>query len=111
MKRSKLRGQSAKKAVAEEIERLRAGGALDELLLARMSPEARALFEVTLIDALIEWPGEERQRLRSTLIKHGYDEYCARRVMKEDVADSIRASTLLYLLRPQSQAVATGNEG
>jgi hypothetical protein len=96
--------QPGREAVAEEIARLRAGCELDESLIERMSLEVRALFEVSLIDALSKWPRKDQHCLRSTLIKHGYDEYCSRRIMKEAVPDSVRASTLLHLLRPQSQS-------
>jgi hypothetical protein len=89
--------------MAVEIERLRDGGNMDEAHLRRMSPEDKALFEVQLIDALTKWPREDQHRLRSALIKHGYDENCARRVMRESVSDRVRASTLLSLLRPQTQ--------
>jgi hypothetical protein len=90
--------------MAVEIERLRDGGNMDEAHLRRMSAEDKALFEVQLIDALTKWPREDQHRLRSALIKHGYDENCARRVMRENVSDRVRASTLLSLLRPQTQA-------
>jgi hypothetical protein len=86
------------------IEQLRDGGYLDASYLRRMSPEDKALFEVQLIDALTKWPREDQHQLRSALIKHGYDEQCARRVMRESISDRVRASTLLSLLRPQSQA-------
>jgi hypothetical protein len=89
--------------MAVEIELLRDGGKMDEAHLRRMSAEEKALFEVQLIDALTKWPREDQHRLRSALIKHGYDENCARRVMRENVSDRVRASTLLSLLRPQSQ--------
>jgi hypothetical protein len=84
-----------------EIERLRDGGSIDEAYLRRMSAEEKTLFEVQLIDALTKWPREDQHQLRSALIKHGYDEHCARRVMRESVSDRVRASTLLRLLRPQ----------
>ena len=90
--------------MAVVIEQLRDGGYLDPSSLRRMSPEDKALFEVQLIDALTKWPREDQHQLRSALIKHGYDEQCARRVMRESISDRVRASTLLSLLRPQSQA-------
>jgi hypothetical protein len=89
--------------MAVEIELLRDGGEMDEARFRRMSAEEKALFEVLLIDALTKWPREDQHRLRSALIKYGYDENCARRVMRENVSDRVRASTLLSLLRPQSQ--------
>ena len=57
-----------------EIARLRDGGELDEALIENMSPEERALFEIALIDALTKWSRDDQHKLRSTLIKHGYDE-------------------------------------
>jgi hypothetical protein len=59
------------------------------------------LFEVAVIDALNHRPPQVQHRLRTVLVKHGYDEHCARRVMSEDVTDCIRATALLSLLRPQ----------
>ena len=96
-----------KTTILDEVKRLRTGGQFDESLLRRMSSEERALFEIALIDALTEWPREDQNRLRMALIKHGYDELCARRTMNETVSDRVRASTLLRLLRPLSQ----GNTG
>jgi hypothetical protein len=93
-----------KNKMAAVIEQLRDGGYLDGTAMRRMSAEDKALFEVQLIDALTKWPREEQHQLRSALIKHGYDEHCARRVMHENISDRVRASTLLSLLRPQSQA-------
>jgi hypothetical protein len=90
--------------MAVVIERLRDGEIIDDASLRRMSAEDKALFEVQLIDALTKWPREDQHQLRSALIKQGYDEQCARRVMRESVADRVRASTLLSLLRPQYQA-------
>jgi hypothetical protein len=85
-----------------ELARLRDGGGLNVSLIESMSAEQRALFEIVLIDALTKWPRDDQHRLRSALIKHGYDEQCSRRLMKEAISDSVRASTLLALLRPQS---------
>jgi hypothetical protein len=90
--------------MAVVIEGLRDGGCMDDASLRRMSAEEKALFEVQLIDALTKWPREDQHQLRSALIKHGYDEQCARRVMRESISDRVRASTLLSLLRPQTQA-------
>ena len=90
--------------MAVVIEKLRDGGHIDDTSMRRMSAEDKALFEVQLIDALTKWPREDQHQLRSALIKHGYDEQCARRVMRESISDRVRASTLLSLLRPQSQA-------
>jgi hypothetical protein len=86
--------------VSLEIERLCAGHAPGELV-KKMSPEERALFEVSVIDALNSSPRESQHRLRSALIKYGYDEQCARRVMSAELSDRVRATSLLTQLRPQ----------
>lgn len=101
---SRAAALSDKSKMNAEIERLRDGGSISQEYLRRMTAEEKALFEVQLIDALTKWPREDQHQLRSSLIKHGYDEHCARRLMRESVSDSVRASTLLSLLRPQSQA-------
>ena len=93
-----------REAVLSEIERLRAGGEMNETVIRKMSPEDKAIFEVGLIDALTKWPREDQHRLRSTLIKNGYDERCARCLMRGDISNRVRASTILSLLRPQSPA-------
>lgn len=89
------------KWVSREIERLCIGSDSPEPLIKQMSPEDRALFEVSVIDALNNRSRESQHRLRSALIKYGYDEQCARRVMSEDISDRVRATALLTLLRPQ----------
>lgn len=103
---SKLLVQSARldrEGALREIVRLRDSGKLDESLIENLSSEERALFEIALIDALTEWPRDDQHKLRSALIKHGYDDQCARRLMKDSISSSVRASTLLNLLRPQSR--------
>jgi hypothetical protein len=87
--------------ILSEIERLQGGGDPKSTLGSSMSPEYRATFEIAVIDALSRASREEQHHLRSALIKCGYDEQCARRVMGADVSDRIRASALLALLRPQ----------
>ena len=103
------------KWVSREVERLCAGEDPSEPLIKQMSAEDRALFEVSLIDALNRSTREGQHRLRSALIKYGYDEYCARRVMSEDLSDRVRATALLTLLRPQWRQVdpeqRPGDEG
>src|SRR5437667_464787 len=89
------------KWVSHEVDRLCVGEDPSERLFKQMSAEDRALFEVSLIDALNSSTRERQHRLRSALIKYGYDEQCARRVMSEDLADRVRATALLTLLRPQ----------
>ncbi len=91
----------ARERVLGEIERLRAGGEFDDSIIRALTRDQRALFEIVLIEALTTGSREDRHRLRAMLIKHGIDELCARRVMKESLSERIRASTLLYLLRPQ----------
>jgi hypothetical protein len=86
-----------------EISRLRAGEPVDESLIKQLSPEDRAMFEVSMIDALNKASREDQHRLRSALVKCGYDEQCARRVMGADISDRVRASALLGLLRPYSK--------
>jgi len=89
------------KWVSREIERLCSGQDPNEPLIKQMSAEDRALFEVSVIDELNHRTREGQHRLRSALIKYGYDEQCARRVMSEDLSDRVRATALLNLLRPQ----------
>lgn len=89
------------KWVSREIERLCSGQVPNEPLIKQMSAEDRALFEVSVIDALNNRTREGQHRLRSALIKYGYDEQCARRVMSEDLSDRVRATALLSALRPQ----------
>ena len=69
------------------------------------------MFEVAVIDALNGRTREEQHRLRSVLIKNGYDELCSRRVMSENLSDRIRAMALLKLLRPQRQAPVDTDPG
>jgi hypothetical protein len=89
------------KWVSREVERLCSGEDPSEPRIKQMSAEDRALFEVLLIDALNSSTRERQHRLRSALIKYGYDEQCARRIMSEDLSDRVRATALLNLLRPQ----------
>jgi hypothetical protein len=97
------------KWVSSEIERLCSGQDPNEPLMKQMSAEDRALFEVSVIDALNNRSRESQHRLRSALIKYGYDEQCARRVMSEDLPDRVRATALLTLLRPQWRNDPTGD--
>jgi hypothetical protein len=106
MKNIKIRALRGieRERVLVEVERLRAGGEFDDSLVRGLTRDQRAFFEVVLIEALTTGSREDRHRLRAMLIKHGVDELCARRIMKESHSDRIRASTLLYLLRPQYRA-------
>jgi hypothetical protein len=96
--------------ISTEIERLSAGADLDERLMKQMSSEERVLFEVSVIDALNGGNREAQHRLRSALIKYGYDEQCSRRVMSENFSDRIRATALLKLLRPQWRETPVDSE-
>ena len=87
------------KAVAE-LQRMRTAGEWDWPTLERLSPESRVTFEVMLIEALTTWPLTAQRRLRAALIVHGYDEQCARRVMSDNLPDSIRAASLHAILCP-----------
>jgi hypothetical protein len=89
--------------ILDEIDRFRRGGEMSESFIRKLSNEERAFIEVALIDALTKWPREDQHRLRSMLIKHGYDEMCSRRLMKDAISERVRASTLLSLLRPQTR--------
>jgi hypothetical protein len=53
-----------------------------------------------MIEALTTWPRAAQRNLRAALINNGYDEQCARRVMSDNLPDSIRASSLYLILRP-----------
>ena len=94
--------------ILDEIDRFRQGGEISESFIRRLSHEERAFIEVALIDALTKWPREDQHRLRSMLIKHGYDEMCSRRLMKDAISERVRASTLLSLLRPQTRPAESG---
>lgn len=50
--------------ISTEIERLISGADLDEALIKQMSSEERALFEVSIIDALNGVTREGQHRLR-----------------------------------------------
>ena len=98
-------------AVLREIARLSSGGDLDPTFVRSLMGEDKALFEVALIDALTGLPRELQHPLRATLVKHGYDEHCARRLMKGEISDRVRASTLRDLLHPQSHTRGVESEG
>src|SRR5262245_21273608 len=96
--------------VSSEIERLCSGEDPNGHLIKLMTPADRALFEVSIIDALNNRSREGQHLLRTALIKCGYDELCARRVMSQDLSDRVRATALLNLLRPQWSANAQDTE-
>ena len=98
-------------AVLREIARLSSGGDLDQTFIRNLLREDKALFEVALIDALTGLPRELQHSLRATLVKHGYDEHCARRLMKGEISDRVRASTLHGLLHPQSHTLPVEMDG
>ena len=93
--------RSDPKRVLREVERLCSGKGPNDLPTKQMSAADRALFEVSIIEALNSRTREGQHQLRSALLKCGYDEHCARRVMSEDLSDRVRATALLNLLRPQ----------
>lgn len=97
-----LDGQSELEKVVLELQRMRDVGEWDWAALERLSPETRAVFEVLVIEALTTWPPVAQRQLRATLIMNGYDEQCARRVMSDNLPDSIRAASLYLILRPSS---------
>ena len=86
-----------------EVKRLGAGGEMNETLATRLTSQERVTFEIALIDALSNGTVEQRRRLRRALIRYGYDEQCSRRVMREAVADRVRAATILVLLHPRAK--------
>jgi hypothetical protein len=93
--------------VQQEIDRMLAGRP-DDVAIKQLSRESRILFEVSVIDLLMNASHEQRQLVRTALVKCGYDEHCARRVMSEEISDRIRASTLLNLLRQPRESGADG---
>lgn len=93
-------GRSEMEKAVAELQRMREAGEWDWPTLERLSPESRVAFEVMLIEALTTWPLTAQRRLRAVLIAHGYDEQCARRVMSDNLPDSIRAASLHAILRP-----------
>jgi hypothetical protein len=95
-----LDGRSELEKVLAELQRMRDLGEWDWAALERLSPETRAAFEVIMIEALTTWPLAAQRKLRAALITNGYDEQCARRVMSDNLPDSIRASSLYLILRP-----------
>ena len=100
--KAQVRSLSELEKMVAELERLRDMGEWDWAALDSLSPETRALFEVMMIEALTSWPLIARRRLRAALIVNGYDEQCARRIMSDNLPDSIRASSLYSMLRPCS---------
>lgn len=95
-----LAGRSELEKVVIELQRMRDVGEWDWAALEQLSPAARAAFEVMLIEALTTWPRNAQRQLRAALIVCGYDEQCARRVMSDNLPDSIRATSLHSILRP-----------
>lgn len=98
---SKIIKSLGREGVQMEVERLRTGGEIDNDLINSFSQEDRVLFEVAIIDALTKWPAEDQTKLRRTLVRHGFDERCSRRLLRGDLSGHVRASTILSLLRSQ----------
>ncbi|HSE97503.1 MAG TPA: hypothetical protein VLD57_04480 [Blastocatellia bacterium] len=89
-----------------ELERLKAGGAMNEKIMERLSEGDRILFEVMLIEALSEEKGAGGERLRSNLVRAGLDDLCARRLFRADIPESVRAMALMRLLKqPEAERV------
>jgi hypothetical protein len=88
----------------KEIERLKAGGEMNEDLMKRLSAEEWALVEVMLIEALSEGSDEDGKRLRSNLLRVGFDDHCARRLYRVDIPEDVRVSSLLKLLNLKEDA-------
>jgi hypothetical protein len=82
----------------KEIERLKAGGQMADDMMRRFSAEERALFEVMLIEALSEGAEEDREQLRSNLLRVGFDDHCARLLYRVDIPQGVRVSSILKLL-------------
>lgn|ERR1700754_2017932 len=95
-----LNGRGELEQAMAELQRMRNTGEWDWAALDCLSMEARVAFEVMMIEALTTWPREAQRKLRATLIMQGYDEQCARRVMSDNLPDSIRAASLHAILRP-----------
>jgi len=85
--------------VLAELERLCSFEGSDASWMKEMSAEDRALLDVAIIDSLNSYTEEERERLRLSLLRYGYDEQCARRAMSEVFSEQVRAMALLKLLR------------
>jgi hypothetical protein len=95
-----LAGPSEVEKAVAELQSMRDFGQWNWKALEELSPPARAAFEVMLIEALTTWPRTAQRQLRAALIVNGYDEQCARRVMSDNLPESIRAASLHAFLRP-----------
>lgn len=92
--------------LVDEIDRLKAGGAMNEKIMERLSADDRILFEVMLIEALSDERKKGGQRLRSNLVRGGLDDLCARRLFRADIPESVRAMALMRLLKqPEAERV------
>lgn len=98
---SKIIKSLGREGVQMEVERLRAGGDVNNDLINNFSQEDSVLFEIAIIDALTKWSVDEQTRLRRTLVRNGFDERCSRRLLRGDLSGHVRASTILGLLRVQ----------
>ncbi|HWP42613.1 MAG TPA: hypothetical protein VNO14_05220 [Blastocatellia bacterium] len=74
--------------------------------MRNLSAEDHALFEVMIIEALSDGQLEDRERLRSSLILGGFDDHCARRLLRADIPEYVRASSLLRLLSAGEESPA-----
>ena len=71
---------------------------MTEMMIDSLTAGDRVLFETLLIEALSEGTSEDREQLRSNLVRMGLDDHCARRLLKADIPEIVRASSLLRLL-------------
>ena len=71
---------------------------MTEMMMDSHSARARVLFETLLIEALSEGTSEDREQLRSNLVRMGLDDHFARRLLRADIPEIVRASSLLRLL-------------
>jgi len=81
---------------------------MNEDLMKRLSAEERALIEVMLIEALSEGSDEDRERLRSNLLRVGFDDHCARLLYRVDIPEDVRVSSLLKLMNLKGDASKEG---
>lgn len=79
---------------------------MTEEMLDNLSEGHRVLFEIMLIEALSEGTSDDRERLRSNLIRVGFDDQCARQLLRADLPENVRASSLLRLLSLKQEPAA-----
>jgi hypothetical protein len=97
---------AGREGIINEVKRLKAGGQVNEKIIEKFSAADRVLFEVMMIEALSEGREEDREKLRSNLIRTGFDDYYARRLLRLDIPGYVRASSILRLLSLREEAAA-----